>query len=385
MKIFRLFGQENIEGAALSQFHDALQQAFVVKGALMPNAHASDVLPIGAVVATAGKIVPSWIGHDIGCGMCAILTSFSREGIEANKQAIFDQVYRNVPTGFAHNSNAGVFNYKGDVSAFVKQELLKNDAPARQIGTLGGGNSFIEIGYDECDRVWIVIHSGSRNVGHKIATHYMKLASGDGKAREGYFALNVDSLEGADYIKDLAFGLEFALNNRLALISRVQSAINQAGVSGGVVHNSLINRSHNHAEERLLPICCSKDGHLIEMRKVWIHRKGSTHAEDGMMGVILGNMLDGSFIVRGKGNPDSLYSSSHGAGRILSRTDAKETLDKTTMVAQGIQARVEQVALDESPMAYKNIFEVMAMQRDLVDVVHHIKPLINIKGGGVEC
>ncbi|MEW5891242.1 MAG: RtcB family protein [Pseudomonadota bacterium] len=132
---------------------------------------------------------------------------------------------------------------------------------------------------------------------------------------------------------------------------------------------SLINRNHNHAEE--------KDG-------LWIHRKGATHAEEGMMGVIPGNMRDGSFVVRGKGNPDALCSSSHGAGRVMGRKEAKERLDMATfrqeMEDRGIQARVEAATIDESASAYKDIFEVMAMQRDLVEVIHHIKPIINIKG-----
>lgn len=375
MKPHTIYGIENIEGAALSQFYDAMKQDYVVKGALMPDAHAGYALPIGAVVATEGVIVPSWVGYDIGCGLCAIPTTFDRGYVEGNKKAIFDQIYRDVPTGFDHNKAAADWNYDGRVSEFVKQEIVAKGAPGKQIGTLGGGNHFIEIGHDEQDRIWIIIHSGSRNVGHKIATHYMKMASGDGKAREGHYGLRVDSHDGQDYIADLAFGLCFALDNRRTMIARIIGAIAHAcklprGAYGD--WNLLINRNHNHAE--------FKDG-------LWIHRKGATHAEEGMLGVIPGNMRDGSFIVRGKGNPDSLCSSSHGAGRVLSRSKAKETLNmddfKATMT--GIQAKVVNGTLDESPFAYKNIFDVMAMQQDLVDVLYHVKPLINIKGAGKEC
>lgn len=375
MKPHTIYGIENIEGAALSQFYDAMKQDYVVKGALMPDAHAGYALPIGAVVATEGMILPSWVGYDIGCGLCALPTTFNREAVEANKKAIFDQIYRDVPTGFDHNKAAAEWSYSGPVSEFVKDEIIAKGAPGKQIGTLGGGNHFIEIGHDEQDRIWIIIHSGSRNVGHKIATHYMKLASGDGKAREGHYGLRVDSPEGQDYINDLAFGLQFALDNRRTMIHRILSAvarrIDHQGL-GAADMSLLINRNHNHAE--------FKDG-------LWIHRKGATHAEEGMLGVIPGNMRDGSFIVRGKGNPDSLCSSSHGAGRVLSRSKAKETLNmddfKATM--EGIQAKVVNGTLDESPFAYKNIFEVMAMQTDLVDVLYHVKPIINIKGAGKEC
>jgi len=383
MKPHKIYGIENIEGEALAQFYDAMKQSFVVQGALMPDSHAGYSLPIGAVVATEGVVVPAWVGYDIGCGMCAVPTSFSREGVEREKKAIFDQIYRNVPTGFSHNERAVEWSYHGPVSDFVMRDLLAVGAPSKQIGTLGGGNHFIEIGYDETDRVWIVIHSGSRNVGHKIATHYMKIASGSDKAREGHYGLHVSSKAGQDYIDDLAFGLQFALDNRLAMIKRVEAAIGHY-VSGGVDYAQLINRNHNHAEVRWLSCPITRS-----MRPTWVHRKGATHAETGMMGVIPGNMRDGSFIVRGKGNPDSLFSSSHGAGRILSRKKAKEELNMddfvSTMAERGIQARVERGTLDESPSAYKSIFEVMAMQTELVDVVHHIKPLINIKGASKEC
>lgn len=394
MKPHKIYGIENIEGEALSQFYDAMKQPFVAQGALMPDSHAGYSLPIGAVVATEGVVVPAWVGFDIGCGMCAVPTSFSREGVEREKKAIFDQIYRDVPTGFSHNKRGAELDYQwaypDSVSDFAA-DIIKSGAPSKQIGTLGGGNHFIEIGHDENDRIWIVIHSGSRNVGHKIATHYMKIASGSDKAREGHFGLHVNSEAGQDYIADLNFGLHFALNNRLTMIERIEAAIGRY-VSGGVDYAQLINRNHNHAEQRAIdyhPNINLPNHAARRLRSVWIHRKGATHAEEGMMGVIPGNMRDGSFVVRGKGNPDSLFSSSHGAGRILSRKKAKAELNMddfiTTMAERGIQARVEPGTLDESPSAYKSIFEVMAMQTELVDVVHHIKPLINIKGASKEC
>lgn len=368
MKPHTIYGIENIEGEALAQFYSAMNLDCVVQGALMPDAHAGYALPIGAVVATKDTIFPAWVGYDIGCGMCAVPTTFNRRDVEA--KAIFDQIYRDVPTGFAHNKASVDYVPKSNgvgVSEFVAKEIIMKGDPCRQIGTLGGGNHFIEIGYDETDRVWVIIHSGSRNVGHKIATHYMKIASGDGKAREGHFGLDVNSPEGRNYINDLAFGLQFALDNRLEILKRVERAINHTGTIGSLIGDRLINRNHNHAE--------FKDG-------LWIHRKGATHAEKGMMGVIPGNMRDGSFIVRGKGNPDGLYSSSHGAGRVLSRKKAKAELSLDTFKDQmaGIQARVADATLDESPSAYKSIFDVMDMQRDLVEVVAHVRPIINIKG-----
>lgn len=372
MKKHKIYGIDNIEQAALDQFYSALEQDYVVEAALMPDAHAGYALPIGAVVATKGVVIPSWVGYDIGCGMCAVMTTFSKSDIENNKDKIFNQIYRDVPTGFSHNQKSEDWKYFGEVSDFVKEELIAKEAPNKQVGTLGGGNHFIEIGYDENNTVWVIIHSGSRNVGHKIATHYMKIASGDGKAREGHYGLSEDSVDGKNYIDDLAFGLQFALDNRKMMLERIEKAINHIGVKGQIDFCSLINRNHNHAELK---------------KGLWIHRKGATHAEKGMLGVIPGNMRDGTFIVEGKGNLDSLCSSSHGAGRVLSRKAANEKLNmqdfKDTM--QGIKAKVEKGTLDESPFAYKNIFEVMDMQKDLVTVLHHVKPIINIKGAGKEC
>jgi tRNA-splicing ligase RtcB len=236
----------------------------------------------------------------------------------------------------------------------------------RGLGTLGGGNHFIEIGQDEIDRVWIIIHSGSRGVGHGIATEYVRLADPANKVRDGHHGFRVDSDYGAAYINDLDWALEYALANRRYMMSSVVDAIEKHCV-GSAKWGELINRNHNHAEER--------DG-------VWIHRKGATHAEEGMMGVIPGNMRDGSFIVRGKGNPDALWSSSHGAGRVMGRKQAKKELDTAEFIQtmEGVTALVGDGTLDESPMAYKDIFEVMRLQSDLVDVVVHVKPIINIKG-----
>jgi tRNA-splicing ligase RtcB len=236
----------------------------------------------------------------------------------------------------------------------------------RGIGTLGGGNHFIEIGKDETNKVWIIIHSGSRGVGHGIATEYVRLADPEGKVRDGHYGFRVDSDNGQAYINDLNWALEYALINRQQMLISVLDAM-AFYCDGHGEWDHLINRNHNHAEE--------KDG-------LWIHRKGATHAEDGMMGVIPGNMRDGSFIVRGKGNPDSLYSSSHGAGRVMGRKQAERELNvedfKATM--QGVTALVDESTLDESPLAYKDIFEVMRLQADLVDTIHHVTPLINVKG-----
>lgn len=361
---------ENIEGKALSQFFDAMKQDFVVCGALMPDAHAGYTLPIGAVVATKGKILPSWVGYDIGCGVLAVKTTFKKQAVQNKSKAIFDRIYRDIPTGFGHHgkSRQWVLGESLDRSDFLQGFLDRRGMS--DLWTLGSGNHFIEIAFDEDDAVWIVIHSGSRGLGHGIGTHYMKVASGTDKPMEGHFALDEDSEMGRNYITDMAFCLAYALENRRGMAALAENALSKEVCNGKILWDTLVNRNHNHAEKR-------EDG-------LWIHRKGATHAEDGMMGVIPGSMRDGSFIVRGKGNAASLCSSSHGAGRVMGRAQAKKTLDMKTfkdeMLERGIQARIEDATLDESAGAYKNVFEVMELQKNLVEVVCHLKPMINIKG-----
>ena len=339
------------------------------------------------------------------CGMCALkLTGISKEAVVTNSKQIFDTIYETIPVGF--NSNESAVDYSMEGLTAVGKEIVVRKKYRQALGSLGGGNHFIEIGSDEEDNVWVVIHSGSRGVGHGIASYYMTLASNDptrfeeefdnksaevrkynpqgytklkdayvkkklskGKAKEGHYGFDVASQEGKNYIQDMNWCLDYALTNRKEMMLRVIEAITNHVTRPDTVFNfeALINRNHNHAVER--------DG-------LWIHRKGATHAEEGMLGVIPGNMRDGSFIVKGKGNPDSLYSSSHGAGRVLGRRQAKEKLNvvdfKKNM--QGITALVGESTLDESPDAYKDIYEVMRLQEDLVEVIAHIKPIINIKG-----
>ena len=268
-------------------------------------------------------------------------------------------------------------------------------------------NHFIEIGTNREGYLVIVIHSGSRGVGHKIAEYYMKQAAvedvdkeryeqefveknkwkdknpeGWEKAKEefvyrrtrarlntnieGHYGFDINSEIGKAYINDLNEALQFALDNRERMLLNILRCMEK--VFGEVKFGGLINRNHNHAD-------ISEDGFVI-------HRKGATHAEEGMLGIIPGNMKDGSFIVRGKGNSDSMCSSSHGAGRVLSRSKAKATLSVEEFNSDmlHIVTNHTESTIDESPKAYKNIFEVMKLQEGLVEVLDHITPVLNIKG-----
>ena len=411
---------ELIDETTQKQFEDVLNEPYVTRGALMPDAHAGYTMPIGAVCATRDVVVPQFVGFDIGCGMCAYRTDYTRAEVEAHAAQIYAAIVERIPLGARKHKNHQPL--KRDVPLTPFAESVLNSTGLKQLGTLGGGNHFIEIGYGADEKAWIVIHSGSRGFGHKIATHYMIQAyrqknsqedalqvrldeftarntnfkshnpEGFEKALlkykhkqmlelnkkisvdnlEGIWGLDVDSALGQEYIMDQNFALHFALENRKLMMARIHEAMNE--IIGGndrfVPEDEarFINRNHNHAD-------------YDEKRGEWIHRKGATHAEAGMRGVIPGNMRDGSFIVVGKGNAESLNSSSHGAGRVMSRKQAKDNvrLEDFEASMQGITGTVDEHTLDESPFAYKDIFEVIKLQEDLVEVVEHIKVLINVK------
>jgi tRNA-splicing ligase RtcB len=363
-----------IDPKAIHQMYEAMKHPSVVRGALMPDAHLGYSLPIGGVALTDGMVFPAWVGYDIGCGMCAVPTTFTKAEIKYSRHEIFSDIYKEIPVGYNHNSKAVEWDGldKFEHSNLLKEMWVEHNAPM-QLGTLGGGNHFIEIGQDlDTKVIWVIIHSGSRGFGYKTAQRYMQMASPTGKASEGNWGFEINSIEGTNYWKDLNFCLEFALENRLEMLRRIEKVLRLWSDYDGVFDwDNVINRNHNHATY-------APDGSGI------IHRKGATHAELGMGGVIPGNMRDGSFIVEGLGNPEGLWSSSHGAGRVLGRKKAKETLDvkdfKETMKKNDILAKVEKDTLDESPFAYKDIYEVMELQSGLVSITAQVKPLINVKG-----
>lgn len=360
--------QEHEIYQSVEQFSEFINEApYIKKAALMPDCHLGYSVPIGAVFASEGYIFPAAVGYDIGCGVCGICTTFNINDVQNKSEEIFEEIYNAIPSGTAKFQKQIIpSSLNENILTPEAQIIFHKRAGFKNLGTLGSGNHFIEIGYDINYKVWIIIHSGSRGVGHGIASHYMKVASNSIKAKEGHYPLSVHSVIGKRYINDMEFCLKFALENRL-IMAREAIKVMQMFISGERDYDiPLINRNHNH--------CTYNNG-------LYIHRKGATHAEEGMTGIIPGNMKDGSFIVQGLGNPDSLYSSSHGAGRILSRSKAKMNLNldefKTDM--QGIKAKVTDSTLDESPKAYKNIFDVMKNQKDLVEIKNIVIPIINIK------
>jgi tRNA-splicing ligase RtcB len=349
-------------------------------GAAMPDMHLGYTMPIGGVIKTNGMVVPSWVGFDQGCGVCYVETTFSAANLVGNRHAIYDAVKAAIPSGFKHHTEERDNWYP---SKSVSDWFINNYVDRggdKQLGTLGSGNHFIEIGLNNANKVCFVIHSGSRGIGHNTATHYIKMAHPKGKCGEGSYPLDLTTQAGSDFISDMTACLEFALENRKVMLFDICKAMNGLGLEGTMKWDTLINKTHNHAE-------VTDEGHVI-------HRKGATDSGSGVLGVIPGQSKVGSYIVRGRGAADALCSSSHGAGRTGSRTEAKLgkkdefgvrdpatalSMEKFADDMDGIVAHVGPETLDEAPEAYKDPSLVMAAQTDLVEVVDHVTPVVCIK------
>ncbi len=373
----------NVDKETLKQFKNCYSNDFVVAAALMPDAHLGYAAPIGAVLKTKKFVVPAWVGFDIGCGLIAVRINGKNlvERVMKNRDGIYNEVTRIIPMG------AGHYNEEHKVTEKTKKDFRKildkfenkpydknirnylETAAIKHLGTLGGGNHFIELGCDESEReLWLIIHSGSRGVGHSVAKKYMIEASGsrEKKEYEKTFPLDKDSEIGKEYLNVLEFGLEYALLNRLEMSYKVFEILKNV-TKENLKYEIWVNKNHNHA---------------VYERGYFIHRKGATPAKKNERGIIPGNMRDGSFLVVGKGNAKFLNSSSHGAGRSMSRRDAKKkyTLKQFADSMKGIRGNISSKTLDELPMAYKNISEVMDAQKNSVKIIKHIKPIINWKG-----
>jgi len=368
----------DVDKEALKQFKECSSQNFVTAAALMPDAHKGYAAPIGAVLITKGYVVPAWVGFDIGCGLIAVKIKGkdALEKAKKNIELIYSKVMRDIPMGVG-NTNKGNLTektkkqFKKLIDTFEKREHDKNtlqylkDVAPRHLGTLGGGNHFIELSFYKKE-LWLIIHSGSRGIGHKTATKYMVKAADDKKNYEKTFPLDVKSKLGKEYLNILDFGLGFALLNRLEMSYKVISVLEEV-FKEKLKTELWVNKNHNHA-------ILEKGG--------YIHRKGATPAKKAEKGIIPGNMRDGCFLVEGLGNPKFLNSSSHGAGRILSRKQAREkiTIEQFKESMKGIRGTVSMKTLDEAPMAYKNINKIMKAQEKSVKVIRYLQPFINWKG-----
>jgi tRNA-splicing ligase RtcB (3'-phosphate/5'-hydroxy nucleic acid ligase) len=367
---------DDIEEGALRQAKNLANLPFVFKWiALMPDAHQGYGMPIGGVMATKGVVVPNAVGVDIGCGMCALKTSLQSMETQTLKN-IMKNVRELIPLGFNHHKN------KQEWSAFesapqlpIIQQEMEN---ARyQLGTLGGGNHFIEIQKGSDGHIWILLHSGSRNFGLKIAREYHEKAKKLCEKRhvrvpeKDLSYLPMETKEAQEYLDAMNFALDFAKENRLRMMEAVKRSFLENIPESRF--EDVISIHHNYA---------AWERHFGE--NVLVHRKGATRAFEGQIGLIPGSQGTKSYVVRGIGNRDSFMSCSHGAGRKMGRRQARRELDlaveKKRLDDQGIiHALRSKKDLDEATSAYKDIDVVMENQKDLVDIMVELSPLAVIK------
>ncbi|MFN3243202.1 MAG: RtcB family protein [Planctomycetota bacterium] len=362
--------------------------------AAMPDVHWGIGATVGSVIPTKGAIIPAAVGVDIGCGMMAVRTSMTASDLPDNLKGLRSDIERAVPHG---RTNRGG---KGDRGAWFHPPARTEDAWKRmrpgyeriierhpkldrgatvsQLGTLGGGNHFVEVCLDEAQRVWVMLHSGSRGVGNRIGMHFIGLAKKDMEQHIhnlpdkdlAYFT------EGAQHFDDYVFAVDwaqrYARTNRDLMMANILEAMARRDDLPKFTHGEVaVNCHHNYVRQ---------EEHFGS--SVFVTRKGAVRAGDGELGIIPGSMGAKSYIVRGKGNAESFHSCSHGAGRVMSRGEAfrRFTVDDHIAATEGVECRKDGKVLDETPMAYKDIDAVMAAQSDLVDVVHTLKQVVCVKG-----
>jgi len=366
-----------IEEGALEQAKNLANLPFAFKHiSIMPDSHQGYGVPIGAVLAANHVIIPNAVGVDIGCGMCSLRTNLKKiETVDLKK--IMGLIRQTVPVGFTHQSEKQDEKWMPEMEKDLPIVETQYEKAIYQVGTLGGGNHFIEIQKGSNGYIWIMIHSGSRNIGYTVAKHY------NDKAKEmnetwysdvpndlAFFPLETD--EFTNYLNEMNFCIEFALQNRKLMMERVKNAFTDT--LNDVDFSNFINKPHNFA---------AWENHFEQ--NVIVHRKGATRARKGEFGMIPGSQGSSSYIVKGKGNAESFDSCSHGAGRLMSRTKARNTLsvEKETKQLEDmgvIHAIRDESDLDEAPSSYKDIKQVMAYQTDLVDIEIELRPLAVIKG-----
>ena len=366
---------ENPEDGAIEQAKNLAALPFLVGHvALMPDTHVGYGMPIGGVIATSDVVIPNAVGVDISCGMAAVESSL--DSIDINKlKAILGDVREAIPIGFKHHKSkqGGMPLFPGNLK-IVGEEF---ESAEKQLGTLGGGNHFIEIQKSD-KRIWVMLHSGSRNIGFKVAKFYNNLAK---EKNAGWYTsvpkeadlafLPIDSPEGKAYLGEMEYCMDFALANRKLMMSRIMDIMKK---HTGCNFAETINIHHNYA--RL-------ENHFG--RNVMVHRKGATSAKEGEIGIIPGSQGTSSYIVRGRGNVASMSSCSHGAGRKMGRKEACRKLnlkeEQELLDSQGILHAIRgEGDLEEAAGAYKDIDVVIKEQRDLIDVIVKLSPLAVIKG-----
>jgi len=384
-----------VEDAARKQLANTAKLPFIYKWlAVMPDVHLGKGSTIGSVIPTKGAIIPAAVGVDIGCGMMAAKTTLVASDLPDNLGPLRAAIEKAVPHGMTPRrqgrdegswggsppnavDNAWAGLKPGFDRITAKYPKLANTNNYRHVGTLGGGNHFIEVCLDEADAVWLMLHSGSRGVGNAIGSLFIEKAKEDMRKHFinlpdqdlAYFPEGTEHFD--DYVDAVGWAQGFAQANREVMMLNVIRAARSVIAKPFESHVEAVNCHHNYVQ---------REQHYGE--EVLVTRKGAVSARKGELGIIPGSMGARSFIVRGLGNEESFHSCSHGAGRTMSRTEAKRryTLADQAQATAGVECRKDEAVIDEIPMAYKDIDAVMHAQRDLVEVVHTLKQVVCVKG-----
>lgn len=380
-----------LEDSAKQQLQNIAALPFVGPWvAVMPDVHLGKGATVGSVVPTKGAIIPAAVGVDIGCGMAAVRTTLTAKDLPDNLAQLRSSIERGVPVGNGRGGDHGKLpdgihtrlvesGLAGRLERIkARHRAIRTDKVDRQIGTLGGGNHFIEVCLDESDAVWVMLHSGSRGTGNLIGSYFIERARQELAQRVLGFNLPDKDLaffiEGEplfdDYVEAVSWAQDYARANREAMMAKVLAEMRHR-LPKFALAAMAVNCHHNYVQ---------KETHAGE--ELLVTRKGAVSARAGELGIIPGSMGTCSYIVRGKGNTDSFHSCSHGAGRVMSRTAARQqiTLAQHREATAHVECRKDAAVIDESPAAYKSIDAVMAAQADLVDVLHTLRQVLCVKG-----
>jgi tRNA-splicing ligase RtcB len=375
-----------IEEGCLTQALNLSNLPFIHKWvALMSDVHEGFGMPIGGVIALDGIVIPNAVGVDIGCGMAFVETDMHKDELnEEQYKTLVGQIMRNVPTGFEHHKKRQscdtLDSYRGGMSTNIPELTGEIESGYYQIGTLGGGNHFIELQQDENMKLCIMVHSGSRNFGYKVAKYFNTIAKQLNKKYASTIPesfdlafLPEDTAQGKDYVEWMNLALDFAAENRQRILKCVMREISRIAPNTSFFNE--INAHHNYA---------AKEKHFG--KDVWVHRKGAINAQEGKIGIIPGSMGSNSYIVRGLGNIDSFNSCSHGAGRVIGRNEAKRRYSVEEVISDIknnsviLGKRNKSDVAEECRMAYKDIDFVISQQLDLIEPVKKLKTVAVIKG-----
>ncbi|MEU1378116.1 RtcB family protein [Streptomyces triculaminicus] len=378
---------DTVEPVAMQQLRNVSTLPWIQGLAVMPDVHFGKGATVGSVIAMRGAVCPAAVGVDIGCGMSAVKTSLTANDLPGDLSRLRSKIEEAIPVGFSMHDDpvdprrlhglptAGWDDFWGRFDGVAEAVKFRQSRALKQMGSLGSGNHFVEVCLDESNSVWLMLHSGSRNIGKELAEYHIgearKLSHNQNLVDRDLAVFIADTPQMAAYRNDLFWAQEYAKRNRAIMMALFQDVIRREFKKAKPMFEQVISCHHNYVAEE-----------TYEGVDLLVTRKGAIRAGGGEYGIIPGSMGTGSYIVRGLGNADSFNSASHGAGRRMSRNKAKKLFTAQDLAdqTQGVECRKDRGVVDEIPAAYKPIEQVMEQQRDLVEVVAKLKQIVCVKG-----